>query len=145
MQIGAKNNTSFGFNAVKFLDNTSEQVFNKKNKFINKELLQKTLEDVKSLKPTIGGDVDVFICQVGNKHKKPITYLTYQEKGSFIRKGGVCIEGKSHKLENIKEAFNRLVNQVDEIRLMEKSYYEEKIKNQLLKEPVTKPVFMREV
>lgn len=145
MQVGQNNNTSFGFNAIKFLDEGAEQVFNKKNSKIKPAVLQQALNEIKNLKPTVGSDVDVFVCAIDKGGKKEASYLTYKEKGSLIRKGCVQLnEIKNHTVDGLKEAFQKLSKQVDETRLMEKEYYEEWLRNPLKNKIRQMPAFMRE-
>lgn len=145
MQLGQSRPTSFGFNSIKFVDEASEQVFNRKNKCIKSDVLKQTLEEVKNFKPNIGTDVDVFITGVLKGTKYEATCLTYQEKGSLIRKGCVQInEIKDHTVKGIKDAFQKLAKQVDDIRLMEKECYEEKLLNKSIpRDKIIKPPFMR--
>ena len=102
-----------------FLDEGAEQLFNMKNKHLNKEKLANVLNEVKNIKPTSGPDVDVFIGICGKNSKTPVSYLTYKEPNSLIRKGFIYIENKKHSLENILNAFKKLANQVDSTRIME--------------------------
>lgn len=144
MQVGPNNNTSFGFNAIKFLDESAEQVFNKKNSKIKPEALKQVLEEIKNIKPTVGTDVDVYVSSWLPGTKNEASYLTYKEKGSLIRKGYVELrEMTKHTVEGIKEAFQKLAKQVEETRLMEKECYEEKIKNSWVRREPLVPPFMR--
>ena len=128
MQIGHNDNgTSFGFNNIKFLDESAEQLFKIKSKHIKQDVLTKVLEEVKNIKPKSGPDVDVFIGAFGKDTKHPYSYLTYQEPNSLIRKGYAYIhEAKKHTIDGIIETFKNLANQVDERRVIEAEFKAER-------------------
>ena len=133
MQVNNVNNTSFGINAVRFLEQEAVDNFNKMARTMDYNQQFKMFQEIKNIKPKIGPDVDVFVGSAKKLGSNDDVYLSAQSKlnkqeGFEILNSRMndnyenCFEGFKHALskEQIVNTFKKLVNSVDEARAAHK-------------------------